>query len=149
MDEFELYKKKERFTKEEIAFLKTKIKKSNFLIKYAFYKKESKVKAQIALIIDQMPFCPRRSAVENNWEVICERPISNIEYHEEIENYGCNNRRFITYYYRDIDALIIEDLKYHIETPDVFIKECLKRGYNGNHQTKIEFNTYDDNDDNN
>lgn len=135
----DLYSKKEAFTKEEIKFLKSKIKKSSYRIKYGFYRKESKSGCQLAFIIDSSPFATRRSGVENNWEIFCEREISDLEYHEEIENYGCNVKRFKVFYYKDIGYLIHEDLKYKVNTPEPFINECIKRGFNGNFQTKMDF----------
>lgn len=139
MNVFELYNKKERFTPEEKAFLKSKIKKSDFEVRYGFYRGVSSKGLQIAFIIDSMPRATRRSGVENKWEIICTRELSNIEYDEEIENYGCNVHRFKAFYYRDIGYLIAEDMKYNIKTPEKFIHEAVKRGYNGNYQTKIEF----------
>jgi hypothetical protein len=140
MDLMKLAEKREPFTKDEIKFIKSKVSKHQFIIKYGFYKRESKSGCQIAFIIDSMNGS-RKSGAENNWEIICERELSNDEYIEQIENYGCNRRRFQVFYYRDIGYLIHEDLKYNIETPEAFVKECVKRGYNGDYQTKIQFET--------
>jgi hypothetical protein len=143
MDIFELYKKKERFTTKEKSFLKSKIKKSDFKIRYGFYRGVSSKGLQIAFVIDSMPNSPRRSGVENKWEIICTREISNIEYDEEIENYGCNVHRFKVFYYRDIGKLIEDDKKYYVTTPENFVKECIRRGYNGNYQKQIDFIEYE------
>lgn len=123
---------------EDIAYLKSKFPKSNWKAQYAFYRKTSKFDCYITFIIDQMPYCPRRSAVQNNWEVICERGITNIEYDELINNWGCSNRRFIVYHYKYIEQLQVEDKKYYIDTPIEFVEEAKKRGYTGDIQLRLD-----------
>lgn len=121
-----------RYNQEESNLIKKYYPKSNFLIYYAFYRGKSRYNAYIVFIIDKMPQHPRRSGVENKWEKICSRPISNDEYEEFIANFGCKHwgtRRFRLFYYKDIQFLQNEDMKYGIETPEIFVKECIKRGY--------------------
>ena len=118
-----------KFNKEELDFIKTKIVREHYLIKYAFYRKVSSKKCYVTFIIDSYHCSPRRSGVENNWEIICTRPISDIEFDEIIENFGCNIKRFQVFNYKTIEFLIMEDLKYNIQTPQKFIDECMKRGY--------------------
>lgn len=100
-----------------------------YVAKYGFYKKKSSRNAYIVFIIDLAAHSPRKSGVENNWEIICKRPICDIEFEEFVENYGCDTRRFKVWHYRDIEHLIEEDWKYELQTPEVFINECKKRGY--------------------
>ena len=138
----ELYAKPSsyKFNDEELKFIKRFEKKSDFLIKYGFYRKISNNGCQIAFIIDQAPNSPRRSGVENNWDIFCSRPISTIEYDEMIQNYGMNKKRFLVFYYDNIDYLIYEDLKYNVKTPEDFVKECFNRKYTGSFQSEIDFN---------
>lgn len=84
---------------------------------YAIYKKQSKDKCQIAFLIDQIPNSWRRSAVLNNYNIIYKRPLSKIEIEECEANKEFNNKRFIVWYYKDLEYLIKEDLKYGIKTP--------------------------------
>ena len=105
---------------------------------YAFYKKKSRFGAQIAFIIDQMPYSWRRSAVQNNYEFYCKRKLSDIEMNEIIANQNVYIQRFIVWYYRDIDYLINEDKKYGIDTPKEFIVECKRRGF-VSQQLRLEF----------
>ena len=103
--------------------------RKDYCIRYSFYKKDSRYNAYIAFTIDSMAHSPRKSGVENMWEIFCTRPICDIEVEEEAQNWGCGKRRFKTFYYKDIETLIEEDLKYGINTPQKFIDECKKRGY--------------------
>lgn len=105
---------------------------------YAFYKKQSKFGAQIAFMVDQQPFSPRRSAAMNNFDVVCKRSLTKDEIEEVKANAEVWNRRFRVWYYKDIDYLIFEDRKYGVETPNNFIKECKKRGFIKK-QLEIEF----------
>ena len=131
--------KKKKLTKKDIAFLKTCFKKNHWKVKYAFYNKNSPKNRYVAFIIDSLPNSPRRSGVENNWEIICERELTNFEYEEQIQNWGCNNRRFNVYYYDCIERLQRDDKKYHFETPEKYVKEAKKRGYSMDLQTIMEF----------
>lgn len=134
----ELYSKPSgyRFTGPEIEIIKSYLSKSSCIrCRYAFYRRKSSGDCYIAFIIDQDFNAIRRSGVESYWEYICDRPISDIELTELAENFGCHNRRFITYYYRDIDCLIHEDLKYDVTTPSLFVDESIERGYVKNKQT--------------
>lgn len=140
MDLLDLYSKPKeyKFTPKEIKFIKKHLPKHSFRVKYALYNKKSSKGLQIAFIIDTMPYQSRKSGVENYWTYICDRPITNIEYDELIENYGMNNRRFKVWYYKHIEMLILEDKKYNVETPADFIKICKDKGYTGDFQLKME-----------
>lgn len=127
-----------KFNAKEIAFIKKNTPKKNYKIKYAIYNKTSSKNLYIAFIIDQMPYSPRRSAIENNWDIIAEREISNLEYHEMIQNYGTNHRRFKVWYYRNVETLMQDDLRYNVTTPDVFVKKCKNLGYSGSVQLEMK-----------
>ena len=144
MQVLELYSKQEsyKFSDEEIKLIKKHTPKSGFKIRYAFYNKNSYKEKYIVFIIDSMPTSYRRSGVENNWEYFCEREISDIEYLEQIQNFGCNKRRFTVWNYQKIEQLIADDLLYNVETPEAFINECRKRGYYGNYQSKLNFDDF-------
>lgn len=120
--------KSEQFTEEEKAYIRSKESKNSFECIYAFYNKKSSKGCYIAFIIDSMPNT-RRSLVMNNWNIICKRKISDLEYEEQIENFGCNHRRFAVYYYREIEHLIEEDKLYGVSTPEEFVTQCKKKGY--------------------
>jgi len=134
----ELGSKSEEFSKEEIRFIKSKIPKQKYNIRYSIYNKTSSKNLYIAFVIDTMRNSVRRSGVENSWTTICERDLTNIEYDEMIKNFGTNNRRFKVYYYRHIEHLILEDKKYNIDTPEEFILKCKSLGYTGDFQLKME-----------
>lgn len=142
MDILELYSKPTThiFSEEEIAFIKSRVRRSSMNVKYCLYKKHSPKGVYIGFFIDLIPFSHRKSGIFNNWEVVVERSLSEFEYHEVIQNLGCNHRRFIVYMYRDIEALIIEDKKYNVETPKIFVEQCKRLGYTGFYQTEIHFN---------
>lgn len=128
-----------QFTKEEKKIIREHLKKESYVVKYALYNKHSKKGSNIAFIIDSKNNARRRSAAENNWNYISERELTDIEFEEIISNYGCNNRRFIVWYYKNIENLILDDLKYNIETPIEFVKSCRNKGYTlkkNNHSIK-------------
>jgi hypothetical protein len=129
------------FDPDEFAFLKKQIKNKKFTITYGFYNKVSAQKKQIVLIINTDPFMTRRTGVENNWEYITTRDITDLEIEEYINFYFRSSyKRFWVFYYRDIERLIVDDLKLKTITPPVFIKMCQDKGYEGKYQTRLEFN---------
>jgi hypothetical protein len=129
------------FDPEEFSFLKKQIKNKKFTVTYGFYNKESSQKKQIALIINTDPFMTRRTGVENNWEYIQSREMTDLEIEEYINYYFRPAfKRFLVFYYRDIERLIIDDQKLKAVTPPVFIKMCQDKGYAGKYQTRLEFN---------
>ncbi|MDE3744010.1 hypothetical protein [Maribacter polysaccharolyticus] len=140
LDISDLYKKPAsyKFNAEEIAFIKKHLRKSSFKAKYAIYKPESHKGIYIGFFIDCIPNSVRRSGIENSWDFLYERDITNIEYQELIENFGCDNRRFIVYQYRHIEQLVLDDLKYNVKTPDGFIKRCKELGYTGDFQLSLQ-----------
>jgi hypothetical protein len=129
----------DRFLDDEINLIKNHYPKSRFKGLYCLYRKDSRKGVYIAFMIDQSPEAWRSSAIFNHWEIVAERPLSKDEYEEIIQNFGCNNKRFIVYQYRDIEYLIKEDNLYGIATPNHFVSECKKRGYSRAYQTTIEF----------
>ncbi|SFS30523.1 hypothetical protein [Lutibacter maritimus] len=132
-----------KFSSDEIAFIKKHTSKNSYKVKYALYNKHSSQGKYIAFIIDSNPNATRKSGMENFWTYIAEREITIIEYDELIANFGCNNRRFQVWYYKSIDHLILDDLKYSVKTPERFVKVCKEKGYTLGVQLKMElkFNT--------
>lgn len=133
----ELYNKPKtyQYNLRELNFIKKHNKRHNYDCYYVIYKKESK--KPIGFVIDSFYNAPRPSGVMNSWEIIAKRSISDLEWEEECQNFGCNNRRFKVYWYKSITALIQDDLKYGIHTPKIFVDECVKRGFNNGFQTKL------------
>lgn len=135
-----LWDKKEEFSLEEIKFLKSYIKRQNFKVSYGFYNKESSKKMQIALIIDLIPNQLRRTGVENNWEVVTTRSITDKEIEEFINHYFRNSyKRFLVFYYKNIDRLIYDDKRLDAVTPESFIDQCRNKGYTGTYQLKMDY----------
>ena|SRR6218665_3331866 len=139
----ELYEKPlhHEFSESEYNLILKYLKRNrnNYVIKYAFYRKPSKMGKQIAVILDTLANSPRRSAAENAYEVIAIRNITDRELEDQARLFGSNNRRYCTWYYSVVEKAIEDDKKCKIETPEIFVKECRKRGYFGNYQLKIAF----------
>ena len=136
---YNLWNKIEEYTDEEYQFLIKYIKSKKFTITYGFYNKESKVKKQIAVILDQDPNMHRRTGVENNWEAIVKRDITTLEIEEFINFYFRKSyKRFVVFYYKNIDKLIYDDKKLNALTPSIFIDKCRIKGYSGTYQLKFE-----------
>jgi hypothetical protein len=126
----DLYNVKGRkFTDKEKAFLRKKLPKSKWKIKYCIWKQERRNNRYILFLIDHFPGKIRPPAMDKAIEVIVTREISDLEYEEQIENFGCCKRVYECWDYLDIEYLIHEDQKYGVKTPQVFINECRKRGY--------------------
>jgi hypothetical protein len=113
----------EQYSEEEIQFLKSVIPKKKFKVKYCIYRQERYNGLYIAFVIDSDPGRTRQTAFFQGCEMICERELSDDEYHEEIVNFGCNNRVLTVWHYKDTNQLVQEDLKYGVKTPEEFIKE--------------------------
>jgi hypothetical protein len=138
---YSLWNKKEEYTDEEFNFLKKYIKNKKFTVTYGFYNKESSQKKQIALIINTNPFMTRRTGFENNWQYIETREITSLEIEEYINFYlRSQYKRFLVFYYNNIDKLIHDDKKLNAITPDIFIEKCRKKGYSGTFQLKMDYN---------
>lgn len=130
----------EDFTDQERSYITKYLKKKNYLVKYGFYTKVSLKGKQIAVIFDFEPYKDRKSGSENNWEVICQRPITDAEIDEFITFYFRPSfKRFLVFYYKDLEKLLLDDRKLQVETPYEFINMCEKRGYVGKYQTRMEF----------
>lgn len=128
----DLMDKKEPFTKEEKEVVREFLRRDKFVIKYGIYTKKSNKNCYISFIIDSNRNQQRRTLAYNNFKIICQREISDLEFEEQVENFGCNPRILEVFYYRDIETLIKEDLKYNINTPEKFVKECKSLGYTKN-----------------
>lgn len=131
MNAFDLYCKPidYKFSKEEVDFLMEEVQKYGLCAYYAFYRKKSKYNTPISFIIDRMSRSVRKSLVMNNYEVVASRDLSEDEIREQAQNFGCNNRRFTSWNYENIQQVMEEDAKYDVVTPLKFVKECKKRGY--------------------
>jgi len=131
--------KGERFTEEEKRFIKSVYPKKKFRILYVIYKRESKKKQNIGVVLDQNPNSKRRSLVMNLWDVIADRELTQLEYDETIENIDCNIKRFVVWWYEKIEDVISDDLhNYGVETPEAFVEECRNRGFTGAVQLKLD-----------
>jgi hypothetical protein len=138
MMELWMHPKNVPFSQKDLDFIIKNLDRSGYEMKYCIYKKKSYKGLYIAAMIDSSRTAPRRSGVLNVWQVICSRALTDIEWQEICQNYGCNNRRFHAYQYKNIEALIQDDLKYDIETPQEFVKKCKELGYTGSHQLRIK-----------
>jgi hypothetical protein len=118
-----------RFTEAEKKFLRKKLPKSKWKIKYCIWKQERRNGLYILFLIDHFPGKIRPPAMDKAIEVIAKRDLTDAEYEEQIENFGCCNRVYQCYDYKDIEWLIHEDSLYGVKTPQEFINECRKRGY--------------------
>jgi hypothetical protein len=137
---YQLWNKQDDFTKEEIQLIFKELKSKKIKVKYCFYQKESAQKKQLAVIYDLIPNQSRRTGVENNWEVISTRLISDLELIDYIKNYFQSSyKRFLVFYYENIDKIIYLDKKFNVNTPENFIDESLKRDFKGSFQIKMTF----------
>jgi hypothetical protein len=135
----ELWNKPEEYSTDEISILKKYIKSKNYKVKYGFYNKESSMGKQVAFIIDTIPNMGRRTGSENNWTIISERNMTSKEIEEYIMHYFRSEyKRFLVFYYKNIDKLIYDDQRLEAETPTDFIEQCRIKGYSGSYQLKIE-----------
>jgi len=136
----DLWNKSDEYTDLEIKFLRSYIKKKNYKVSYGFYKKVSSKKMQIAVVFDLIPTQMRKTGVENNWEIIVDRNITDIEIDEFINYYFRNSfKRFLVFYYKNVDKLINDDQKLQAKTPESFIDLCRTKGYSGSFQLKIDY----------
>jgi len=138
-----LWNKKTDYTVEEIEFLKLFIKKKKYTVSYGFYNKVSSQKKQIAVVFDLEPMKIKKGGVENNWEIIHKRPITAKEIEEFINQYfQASFKRFLVFYYNNVDRLIYDDKRLDAETPEKFIDECRRRGYSGTYQLKLDYSVF-------
>lgn len=135
----DIYQKdrKLQLTDDELKLVRKHVKREDMKVLYCLYNRPSYKNTYIGYFIDQIPV-GRRSALFNIWDVITERPLAIEEYNEVTANYGCNHKRFIVYMYRDIEALIVDDLKYGVTTPQSFVDLCRQKGYSGQYQMQLE-----------
>ena len=59
-----------QFTEQEKDFIKTKVRKKDFKINYAIYRKKSGKGLYISFIVDSSPQQKRRTLAYNNYEII-------------------------------------------------------------------------------
>jgi len=132
--------KSEQFTEEEIKFLKKHLPTNTWKIHYVLYKQKSPKGLYVGLCIDYMANNPRdRTPGHYSMNVICSRDLNAKEKLWEYQNYGTRNRRFVTYWYSDVQSVIMMDMHYGIETPKEFIELCETKGYSRGAQTYIKF----------
>lgn len=121
--------KSEQFSIWELAILKLAFPKEHFLVKYAFWKQERRNGKYVVIIIDNFPDRSRPCAVDRALEIMCTRTLTDIEWMDELQNFGCNSRVMHMWEYRLIEQLVKGDKLCGAETPKDFIKEARKRGY--------------------
>lgn len=134
--------KDQRFTEEEKEFLRKKYPRKQSRIRYGIWKQEQRNGKQIVIMIEDHIHAGRRPGVDNAIDFIAELPLSELEYNECIENFGCNSRTYTMYRYENIEQVIREDIKCGYETPERFIKECRFRELSEQRNlfTETEFN---------
>lgn len=116
------------FTEDEIEFLMGFLGQKGYRVKYGFYNKISAKGKYLTVLYDSMPNMNRRTGVENNWEFISERAITDAELREYIIfYYRASFKRFLVFYYADIDAVIATDIKLGAITPKDFVKSAERR----------------------
>jgi hypothetical protein len=120
--------KDQRFSEEEKAFLRKKYPRKRSRIRYGIWKQEQRNGMQIVIMIEDHIHMGRRPGVDNSIEFIAEQPLSEKEYEECIENFGCNSRTYTMYRYENVEQVMREDAKCGYETPQKFINECRYRG---------------------
>lgn len=124
------------FTKEELLFIKKKLKITNYKIIYGWWKNEKSTKP-LGYIIDGSAYAPRRSPFFNSIDIIYSRSPNKKEFHWICENYGSGNRRFTCYWYDNLIGLKQDDSKFDIETPIEVINYAKEKGLNKGFQTNI------------
>ena len=124
-----------KFSKEEKDIIRSSFKKSDVLIKYGIIRKPVTL-PPIAFLIDFMPYSDKVSFVERQLDIISKRKISDLEYEELVSNYGMR-RRFKIWNYYAIEFLQEEDNLYGVETPQIMIDECMRRGLVGSYQKRM------------
>ena len=128
VDFYDTESKKRQLTEEEKAFIRKKIPKKKTRLRYGIWKPIQRNGCQIVLMVEFNIHVGRRPGVDNSIEFIADVPLSDLEYEEEVANFGCNNRTYTQYKYSTIEQVIREDLKCGYKTPEKFINECRKRG---------------------
>jgi hypothetical protein len=136
-----------KFNKAELTFLKKIYPKKKWRIKYAEITNQRFIDRcggkRIMLLIDSMPYSSKSNGFETSFKVIASRPLVESEHEFVVGNYGCQNRRYVTYQYNTIEELIADDLSCiptPANTPKEFIDYCKKHKLNITHQIKIDFN---------
>jgi hypothetical protein len=117
-------------SKEHEEFLKKKFPRKTGRIRYGIWKNEQRNGKQLVLF-EEFPINQgRRPGVDNSVEFIAERKLSDSEYEEHIQNFGCNSRTYTMWRYENVDQMIIDDKSNcGAESPQVFINACRDRGY--------------------
>lgn len=119
--------KNERFTEEEKEFLRKKYPRKKSRIRYGIWKNEQRNGLQIVVFTEFHTWGGRRPGVDNSVEFIAEQPLSQKEYEEYIENFGCTSRVYLMYRYKNVEQVMIEDKNCGYETPQAYINACRDR----------------------
>jgi hypothetical protein len=125
-----------KFSEQEKKTIRCSFKKSDVLIKYGIIKKPVTL-PPIAFLIDFMPYSDKVSFVERQLDIISKRKISDLEYEELVANFGMDRRRFRIWNYYAIEFLQEEDNLYGVETPQIMIDECVRRGLVKSYQKRM------------
>lgn len=119
--------KDQRFTEEQKEFLRKKYPRKRSRIRYGIWKAEQRNGQQIVVFTEFHIHLGRRPGVDSSVEFIAEQMLSEKEYEEYIENFGCTSRTYLMYRYENLEQVIEEDKKAGYETPQKFINECKDR----------------------
>lgn len=120
--------RKETLTEKEKATIRKKYPRKHSKLRYGIWKNEQRNGLQIVILNQFQIQQGRKPGMDNAIEFIAEVPLSEKEYEEGVANWGMIPRAYLMYKYKTIEQVIREDLKCGYKTPDVFIKECKKRG---------------------
>jgi hypothetical protein len=134
--------KDQRFTEEEKEFLRKKYPRKESKIRYGIWKNEQRNGKQIVILTQFARIPGRKPGLDNSIEFISEEPLSEKEYEEYIENFGCTSRVYLMYRYENIEQVMREDAECGYETPEKFIRECRFRELSEQRNlfTETEFN---------
>lgn len=134
----DLYSKEKgvAFTKDELIFIKSKLKISDYTIIYAWWKNENS-KKPLGYIIDSSNYATRKSPFFNSIDIIHKREPNKKEFHWICENFGSGHRRFHCFWYNNPIGLIQDDLKFDVTTNLKVITYAKNKGLNNGFQTKL------------
>ena len=129
-------------TPEDLAFIKKHLNRAHFVAIYFIWRQHRHNGKNFGFLIYNSNHTPRRAAVWKSIEILHERPLTNIEFQEQCENYGCNNRVATVWNYGRISELVKGDKYYNLETPQVVIDAIKRRNFEQPlDQLKLELET--------
>ena len=138
----DLYSKplSEKFTDEELKFLKRHVKTDGWRVHYCLYPKVSYENKYVGFWIDYDFHNARGRKPEHySMNVIATRKLNDKEIMWSLQNYGSHNRRFHGWWVHSVLWVIDMDRQYGIDTPQEFIDICNEKGYNHGLQQTLNF----------